>query len=117
MQEPVSSICWQQVNYPHVISPFTKLFFKKKGKDIFVQSKEQSWSLKESLTGGTSKGWTSGRRNFNEKDGREMPGRMVSSGTSRNVKKSVQLLYKTIKWQCLIWEYKSDVANDVMEKS
>lgn len=42
-------------NYLHVTSPFAKLLLKKKSRDIFVQSKKQSLSLKESLTGGTSR--------------------------------------------------------------
>lgn len=38
-------------NYSLVTSPFAKLFLKKKSKDIFVQSKKQSLSLKESHWG------------------------------------------------------------------
>lgn len=73
-------------------SHFDKLLIKNKGKDIFMQTNKQtkakqSLSLRGILTGGTSKGWTSGRKKFNQKDGIETLGRIISNEASINVKK------------------------------
>lgn len=51
--------------------------------------RKTSLSLREMLTGGNSKGWTSERKIFNQEDWIEMLGRTVSNETNKNVGKSI----------------------------